>query len=172
MAIPTTFPAFEPDLLPDRAVGILLPFNGNAQLLDRRYGEYNRTPVKDVKPFQLSYSTEDQAVTNLVNLLLTRKGERPMQPTFGSLIPDFIFEQNTPSNREILRDSLEDDIMFWLPYLNLRSVSVLAQDDIAIGQYDSDHNAVIKIEFSVGNTGANRTVTVFNSGDLINIEVA
>lgn len=171
MAIPTSFPAYKPDLLPDRAVGVLLPFNGNAQLLDRRYGEYNRVPVKDVKPFALSYSTEDQAVTNLINLLLTRKGERPMQPTFGTLIPDFIFEPNTQSNREILRDSLEDDIRFWLPYLVTGRIQVLSQDDIVIGQYDSDHNVIIKIEFAVGESGANRTVTVFGSGDLINIEV-
>lgn len=171
MSIPTSFPAFKPDLLPDRAVGVLLPFNGNAQLLDRRYGEYNKVPIKDVKPFRLSYTTEEQSITNLVNLLLTRKGERPMQPTFGSLIPDFLFELNTQSNREALEQSVEEDIRFWLPYIALRSVSVLSQDDILIGQYDSDHNIIIKIEFSIGQSGANRTVTIFGSGDLINIEL-
>ena len=171
MAIPTSFPAFKPDLLLDRAVGILLPFNGNAQLLDRRYGEYSKVPIKDVKPFRLSYSTEEQVISNMVNLLLTRKGERPMQPTFGSLIPDFLFEPNTGSNRELLQESIEEDIRFWLPYVTLIQVSVLSSDDILIGQYDSDHNVIIKIEFYVGQSGANRTVTVFGVGDLINIEV-
>lgn len=172
MAVPTIFKSYRPDQYPDRAVGVLLPFNGNAELLDRRYGEYNRIPIKDVKPFRLSYSTEEQAVTNLVNLLLTRKGERPMQPTFGSLIPDYLFELNTPANRELLRSSIQDDINFWLPYLDVIVIQVLSSDDVAIGQYDSDHNVIIKIEFSVTNTGANRTITIFASGDVINVEAA
>ena len=53
------------DLEPDIAVGITLPFG------------------KDKGLFSLSYTTEEQSISNLKNLLLTRKGERLFQPEFG-----------------------------------------------------------------------------------------
>ena len=172
MPVPTQFPVYrEPDLYPDRAVGILLPFNGNAQLIDVRKG-YTQSKLKDVKPFKLSYTTEEQAVSNLVNLLLTRRGERLMQPNFGSPIPEFVFEQNTDSNRTDLRFGIIETIEFWLPYISLRDVQVLSQDDFTLPDSSTEHNVIIKVEFSVGNSGANRIITIFGTGDelLFNVE--
>ena len=37
--------------------------------------------------FNMSYNTEDQSVSNFVNLLMTRQGERYMQPEFGVGLP-------------------------------------------------------------------------------------
>ena len=56
-----------PDLNDDISVGVTLPFDGD------QLGGYN-----------LSKTTLQQASSNIKNLLLTMKGERPMQPTFGS----------------------------------------------------------------------------------------
>ena len=53
------------DFQKDVAVGVKLPF-----------GKPNGL-------FAQSYTTEEQATSNLKNLLLTRKGERPFQPEFG-----------------------------------------------------------------------------------------
>jgi phage baseplate assembly protein W len=170
MSIPTIFRAYEPDTLPDRAVGVLLPFNGDSVLVDIKYPkEINR--VRDVKAFRLSYSTEEQAITNLVNLLLTRKGERLMQPDFGSRIPEFLFEQNTIRNRDDLRISVIDDIEFWLPYIILDSVNVVSRVDIAFPNSDSEHNVQIEIRFRVSEIGANRTVTLFVDSETINFEI-
>ena len=58
----------------DVAVGVKLPF-----------GKPNGL-------FSQSYTTEEQAVSNLKNLLLTRKGERPFQPLFGSDVYFQLFE--------------------------------------------------------------------------------
>jgi phage baseplate assembly protein W len=62
---------------PDVAVGITLPF-----------------ARRDGRLFNLSYSTEEQALSNLTNLILTRQGERIMQPFFGTTLQDSLFEQN------------------------------------------------------------------------------
>lgn len=164
------FRTYAPDISPDRAVGVLLPFNGNASLLDITAG-YTSDKVRDVKPFKLSYSTEEQAITNLVNLLLTRKGERPMQPTFGSLIPDFLFEPNTQENRTELELSVEDDVAYWLPYILVQRIDVVSREDRNIGQYDSGHNVIIEIEFKVTEIGANRTISIFTSEERINYEL-
>ena len=42
--------------------------------------------------FAQSFTTEEQATSNLKNLLLTRKGERPYQPLFGSDVYSLLFE--------------------------------------------------------------------------------
>lgn len=170
MPIPTVFKSYEVDTVPDRAVGVLLPFNGDSVLVDIKYPrEINR--VRDVKAFRLSYSTEEQAISNLVNLLLTRKGERLMQPDFGSQIPEFLFELNSARNREDLRLSVIDDIQFWLPYIILDSVEVLSRVDIAFPNSDSEQNVQIVISFRVSEVGANRTVTLFVDSERINFEI-
>ena len=64
-----------PDLNDDISVGVTLPFDGN------QLGGYN-----------LSKTTLQQASSNIKNLLLTMKGERPMQPTFGSDLFRTLFE--------------------------------------------------------------------------------
>ena len=86
------------DLQPNVAIGIKLPFSNNQSGL-----------------FDLSYSTEEQAISNLKNLLLTRKGERVMQPNFGTNIYDSLFENNVDELPIILRDGISADIAFWLP---------------------------------------------------------
>jgi len=168
--VPIQFRAYGSDTEPDNAVGVLLPFNGDATLLDITVG-YSTQKIRDTKPFALSYSTEEQSISNLVNLLLTRKGERPMQPTFGSLIPEYLFEPNTQSNRNDLKVSIEQDIQFWLPYISLVSVNVLSQTDMSIAQFDKEHNVVIEIKFKVTDVGANRTVTIFSEKGIVNYTV-
>lgn len=149
---------------PDKAVGIILPFNGNAQLLNVFKG-YTQVKKKDVKPFKLSYTTEEQAVSNMVNLLLTRRGERLMQPNFGSPIPDFVFELNTLNNREDLKYGVEEAIAYWLPYINVKTISIVSESDFQVLDTGSEHNLIIKIEFNVNNIGANRIITIFGDAD-------
>lgn len=170
MSIPTVFKSYEVDNFPDKAVGVMLPFNGDAVLVDIKYPkQINR--LEDVKAFRLSYSTEEQAISNLVNLLLTRKGERLMQPNFGSRIPDFLFEPNSERNREDLRISVIDDIEFWLPYIFLEDVSVVSENDLAFPDSYAGHNVQIKITFKVTEVGSNRTVTLFTDSGIINFEI-
>jgi phage baseplate assembly protein W len=95
------------DLQPNVAIGIKLPFSNNQSGL-----------------FDLSYSTEEQAISNLKNLLLTRKGERVMQPNFGTNIYDSLFENNVDELPIILRDGITADIAFWLPYIIINDLTV------------------------------------------------
>ena len=66
MPIPQTVKIDPLDLQKNIAIGISLPFNGPA-------GPFNKT-----------YSTQDQAKFDLINLLLTNKGERLFNPEFGT----------------------------------------------------------------------------------------
>lgn len=138
------------DLQPNIAIGIKLPFTGKTGNL-----------------FQLSYSTEEQAISNLKNLLLTRKGERYMLPNFGTDIYDTLFENNTEDLPTILRDMLSSDIAFWLPYIIINDLTVTQNT-----KYESEpigHSLQISLTVQVGTRGANIPITIVVTPSTITI---
>lgn len=121
------------DLEKNVAVGVKLPFGGAGV-------------------FQLSYTTEEQAISNLKNLVLTRKGERPFQPLFGTDVYSLLFEQMGGFIEDNLKASITEDIGFWLPYIVLSDVIVDA---------NPDYNRVnISLNFRVTESGANQTIII------------
>ena len=126
---------------------------------------YDKKPARDVGAFKLSYTTEDQAISNLINLLMTRKGERYMHPNFGTILRDFVFEQNSSFNRGVLETSLEEDISFWLPYIVLRGLDVVIGGNQNYGYSEAENSVNIRINFSVTEKGANKTIVIYNSNN-------
>lgn len=95
--------------------------------------------------FAVNYSTLDQAKDNLVNLIMTRKGERTMQPEFGCDIWRLIFEPITQDTLEFdIERSIIDAVNIWLPYLNI---------DQILFDYDEkdidNHSIFLQITFSL-----------------------
>ena len=121
------------DLQKNIGVGIPLPLGG--------------TPI-----FATTFTTEEQALSNLKNLLLTRKGERPFQPLFGTDVPSFLFENITKNLLDNLKAGLQKDIEFWLPYINIKEIIV---DDLP-----NENRINISFSFSVGESGANQIIIV------------
>tara|TARA_R110002074_G_scaffold103680_4_gene223760 strand:+ start:818 stop:1309 length:492 start_codon:yes stop_codon:yes gene_type:complete len=137
------------DFEPDVAVGVLLPFNGNAP--GRTFNQnYASGSQGGASVFAQSYSTEEQAVSNLKNLLLTRKGERFMQPDFGTQIVDSLFEQSTEDLETSIEDGLNEDIATWLPYIIL--------DNIIVDRKIDQHILDISLHFRVTENGANQVI--------------
>ena len=123
------------DFKPDVAVGVKLPF-----------GKPNGL-------FAQSFTTEEQAVSNLKNLLLTRKGERPFQPLFGSDVYPLLFELIDKDIEERMSKTLSDDIKFWLPYIVIDNISI---------DSNPDRNSVkIQLRFRVTEQGANEQIILF-----------
>jgi len=123
--------------------------------------------------FNMSYTTEDQAVSNYINLLLTRKGERYMQPNFGIGIQEKIFEQSTSVLQNDIELEIKHQAGFWLPYIINHKIDVRlgTEYDIPALGGDSDHGIQIVITFSVTESGANRTITIFNVDSITRFEV-
>lgn len=144
------------DLEPDIAIGIKLPFNVSAQGKSdiNSVSNYSRN-IPGGSVFVLSYTTEEQAISNLKNLILTRKGERLMQPEFGTTLYNSLFEQNTDILIESIKQDLENNIKYWLPYIIINKLDVVS---------DIDNYAIrISIVFKVTQQGSNQTITVFVS---------
>lgn len=121
------------DLKKNVAIGVMLPLGGS--------------PL-----FKLSYTTEDQSISNLKNLLLTRKGERPFQPFFGTDVYSLLFEQMTDDLEASLSESLTQDIQFWLPYIIINSINVNVNED--------SNRINISLNYRVTERGANRNITM------------
>ncbi len=67
--------------------------------------------------FRQSFRTFDQISSNLKNLLLTKKGERLLQPEFGSGLHDLLFNPLTDKFEEDLENTINDAVAKWLPYV-------------------------------------------------------
>lgn len=137
-------------------LGIKLPMDG-------------RTNSANGGIFNMSTTTEEQAVSNYINLLLTRKGERYMQPDFGIGIQLYLFEQNT----DVLRTELEFEIRrqsaFWLPYIVNHKIDVRERADVPGIGANSENAIHIVITFSVTESGANFTLVIFQNAGITNV---
>jgi phage baseplate assembly protein W len=96
--------------------------------------------------FAQSFSSFEQAKTNLKNLLLTKQGERVMQPNFGTGLHSLLFEQLTENLEEDLTDTITKSVNFWLPYITIEEIDVKMTDEM------KDMNrAEMSVKFTVGN---------------------
>jgi phage baseplate assembly protein W len=107
--------------------------------------------------FAVNYTTLTQAKDNLKNLILTRKGERLMQPEFGCDVWKVLFEQMDGNTIESsIESSILDAVSIWLPYLNIDTI-VFDYDE-----NDIDNNRIaLDIKFSlVSNKNLSESVQI------------
>jgi phage baseplate assembly protein W len=86
-----------------RAVGFGFPLNGNAV-------------------FVPTYQTRDQIKANLVNYLLTNRGERVFNPNFGADLRNLLFENVLDTTTEDLRERIQNDISLYFPEVQVRQI--------------------------------------------------
>lgn len=105
--------------------------------------------------FENTTDVMTQLKANLTNLLLTQKGERPMQPTFGSDLHTFIFEPMTDEGMAQVRAVIEAAVNQWMPFVKIINVD---------RKFDEDHNTMsLTIGFSaiIDPTNASSITLVF-----------
>lgn len=158
----------------NQGVGILLPMNKsahgnnsqfNALLGQSATGSLGQNYKDGVRSggsvFALSYSTEEQALSNLKNLLATNRGERFMQPKFGTRIREAIFEPNTTDLREFLNSTIQEALDLWLPYIDIVQLELKRNID--------QHTLAIKLTVNISEREANKVIIIFLSEDAIQI---
>tara|TARA_A100001201_G_scaffold123255_1_gene107128 strand:+ start:59 stop:679 length:621 start_codon:yes stop_codon:yes gene_type:complete len=147
----------------NQRIGVKLPFNSDGA--GKQYNaNYASGSAGGGGVFVSSFSTREQAISNLINLILTEKGERYLQPNFGTNIRTVLFDNNTTQIRKKLKDSLAQDITYWLPYIKLRGISVTSSEDM--------HSLNIRLVVSITSVGANVVINILaNENTLIASEV-
>jgi len=84
------------DLQPSRAVGFGFPLDGDAVFIP-------------------TFTTREQTKANLLNYLLTNKGERVFRPNFGANLRNLLFENILDSTMEDLETKIQSDIATFFP---------------------------------------------------------
>lgn len=91
------------DNQPNKAVGLDIPFNAK--------GVFNNT-----------FDTRQAIKVNLYNLFLTAKGERFLNPNFGSSIRNLLFDQYTRDKEIELRSEIEALLRDYFPEIRVENI--------------------------------------------------
>lgn len=126
MAVPKIYRVDPRDLQKNIAIGVSLPFS---------------------KPsaFRSTYSTKEQVKHNLINLLLTNKGERVENPEFGCDIKKNIFDFINNDNVSKIENNIKTGVAIFIPEINLGNISITPTPD--------QHVINIKVEYSMKISG-------------------
>jgi phage baseplate assembly protein W len=115
-----------------RGIGISVVFN-------------NETSV-----FNTTTTTKEQVKSNLINYILTDKGERLFNPTFGGNLRASLFEPDTSFDNVAAR--LENEIYAYVPNIIIRDISI---------KRVSDENYInIILDYSINNQNDNLVINV------------
>lgn len=145
--------------------GINFPF------MDSRKGDFLR----------LTESPETEVRSNLLHLLLTRKGSRYYLPDFGTRLYEYIFQQNDIISFNLIEEEIREGVAKFIPNLDINSIKIMPADEDPdntrnfVEDEDSrlfrvsdastrPYTAKVKIDYTVNN-GA------FSSSDFIIINI-
>jgi phage baseplate assembly protein W len=78
--------------------------------------------------FNQTFQTIDQIKSNIKNLLLTKRGERVMQPEFGSGLQEVLFEFNDDELSEKIETTITTAIERYIPSVSIENIIVESTD--------------------------------------------
>ena len=148
-----------------RTYGIAFPFNSSTE------GDY----------LKLTQTANDEIRTDLIHLLLTRKGSRYFLPDFGTRLYEYIFEPLDGPTFNSIESEIIESCEKYLPQLKITNVSVKAYVDdktqsggVSSGRNVTEYNmpgmgvdeytAKVKIEYVI-------TDDVFGSKDFVILNI-
>ena len=138
---------------------------------------------KEGKYLSLSQTTDEEIRTDLLHLILTRKGSRYYLPDFGTRIYEFIFEPMDGTTFQAIKEDIKLSVEKYIPNLtineitltpyldDLESEGVLNEDMIGVGgiyripgRGVEEYTAKLRIDYTI-------TDGTFDSKDFIIINI-
>jgi phage baseplate assembly protein W len=133
------------------------------------------------KYLDISDTTEEEVRSNLIHLLLTRKGYRYYLPDFGTRLYEYIFEPLDGPTFSEIEGEIRDSVEKYMPGVQITNISIT---DASLGEEnkgtfinpdgerefkvqgisDKEHTAKIKIDYKVTNQA-------FESSDFVIINI-
>lgn len=114
-----------------------------------------KIPFSSPGVFSVVFSTKEQLKYNLINLVLTEKGERIENPNFGTNIRKFLFENYSDNIKDRITEDIIASVNLYLPEVII--------DNININEKNIEYNSLnIEIIYRIKN---------LNSTDTLNIEI-
>jgi phage baseplate assembly protein W len=133
------------------------------------------------KYLDVSDTTEEEVRSNLIHLLLTKKGYRYYLPDFGTRLYEYIFEPLDGPTFSEIEGEIRDSVEKYMPGVQITNISIT---DASLGEEDEgtfinsngerefkvqgigekEHTAKIKIDYKVTNQA-------FESSDFVIINI-
>ena len=133
MPIPQVVRIDPRDLDQNRAIGVSIPFNAG--------GVFNQT-----------YATKDQIKSNLINLLLTYKGERVLNPEFGADLPRLLFEPLTEDLYPKIQNQIISSVNMYIPEITILNIEIT---------HNIDYNLInIKLDYKLNLSGQQDSIII------------
>jgi len=121
------------DLQPRKAIGVSLPFTG--------IGVFNST-----------FATKDAIKNNLINFFLTGKGERFLNPTFGTGLRNLLFENISQQNIEAIDGEVRDSLRNYFPQVQPVTINTVGSPD--------SNTVTFSMRYQIQDTGIEDTVAI------------
>ena len=115
----------------------------------------------------LSQTSDEEIRSNLIHLILTRKGTRYYLPDFGTRLYEFIFEPLDGPTFSDIESEIRDSVEQYIPELKITNISIKAasegeedkgtfiENDERVfrvpGISEKEHTAKVRIDFTVDN---------------------
>jgi phage baseplate assembly protein W len=123
------------DFQVNTAIGVGLPFNAP--------GVFNSI-----------YSTREQIKFNVVNLVLTSKGERIENPNFGTTLRSQLFGQMTEDTLDSVREDIINSMALYIPEVAVRNIELLIEPN------ELSNTLLVKIAYVILISGETDNITV------------
>lgn len=111
------------DLNPNVGLGVNLPFTGSGV-------------------FNLTYNTQEAIKNNLINYFLTNPGERPLNPTFGGGLKQFIFEQVNDLTFNDIKSQIQNKISLVFPTVKINKLDIYSPPQ-------EENNIIINLQYNI-----------------------
>ena len=109
-------------------------------------------PLNGPAVFVPTYTTREQTKSNLINYLLTNRGERVFNPTFGADLRNLIFENVLDRTTDELQERIQNDINIFFPQVDVKEIKF---------DNDPDRNTInFTLTYTVANFGITDDITI------------
>jgi len=113
------------DLQPRKAVGIEIPFSSKSV-------------------FKSNFQTKDSIKTSLINYFLTNKGERYLNPSFGSTLREKLFENINSDLEGEIQSLVKNALEVYFPRVKANKILI---------ESDTDNNLIkFYLSYSIANS--------------------
>jgi|TARA_R110000782_G_scaffold39923_1_gene92375 phage baseplate assembly protein W len=86
-------------------------------------------PINGPAVFVPTYTVREQTKANLINYLLTNKGERVFNPMFGADLRSLLFENVLDRTTDELQSIIQNDINIYFPQVDVKEIKFINVPD-------------------------------------------
>ena len=94
----------------------------------------------------LNMDTDSEVRSNLIHLILTRKGTRYFLPDFGTNLPAYVFEQMDTTTKISIEREIREAVDKYIPSLTINKVEVKTLEDLEAEEKNNEQSTDLSMD--------------------------